>query len=44
MQPDQRPSERIARRRTPRSIEFVTPPTRDDAGKLRRAQLSAERS
>jgi bile acid-coenzyme A ligase len=37
-------AETIARHKIPRSIEFVTTPLRDDAGKLRRAQLSAERS
>ncbi len=33
----------LARYKIPRSIEFVSEPLRDDAGKLRRAQKRAER-
>jgi bile acid-coenzyme A ligase len=36
-------SERLARYKTPRSYEFTTEPLRDDAGKVRRAQLREER-
>jgi bile acid-coenzyme A ligase len=34
---------RLVRYKRPRSIEFVTTPLRDDAGKVRRSQLRAER-
>lgn len=36
-------SERLARYKLPRSIEFVDVPLRDDAGKSRRSQLRSER-
>lgn len=36
-------SERIVRYKTPRSFEFVDEPLRDDAGKVRRGALRAER-
>lgn len=36
-------SERLARYKIPRTLEFVTDPVRDDAGKVRRSQLRAER-
>ncbi|MFT5012726.1 MAG: bile acid-coenzyme A ligase, partial [Dinoroseobacter sp.] len=36
-------NERLVRYKVPRSIEFVTEPLRDDAGKVRRKQLRAER-
>jgi bile acid-coenzyme A ligase len=36
-------SERLARYKIPRSIEFVTEPLRDDAGKTRRSALLKER-
>ena len=36
--------ERLARYKTPRTYEFVTFPLRDDAGKVRRAQLRDERT
>ena len=35
--------ERLARYKTPRTYEFVDEPLRDDAGKVRRSQLRAER-
>ena len=35
--------ERVARYKVPRSVEFTTQPIRDDAGKVRRAALRAER-
>jgi bile acid-coenzyme A ligase len=35
--------ERLARYKIPRSFEFVEVPVRDDAGKVRRSQLRAER-
>jgi bile acid-coenzyme A ligase len=35
--------ERLARYKIPRSVEFVDAPVRDDAGKVRRSQLRAER-
>jgi bile acid-coenzyme A ligase len=35
--------ERLARYKVPRSVEFTDRPMRDDAGKLRRAALRAER-
>ena len=34
---------KLVRYKRPRSIEFVTHPLRDDAGKVRRSQLRAER-
>ena len=36
-------ADRIVRYKVPRSFEFVDEPLRDDAGKVRRAQLRAER-
>jgi bile acid-coenzyme A ligase len=36
-------AERLVRYKIPRSFEFVDQPLRDDAGKVRRAQLRAER-
>ena len=36
-------AERLARYKIPRSLEFVTDPVRDDAGKVRRSQLRAAR-
>jgi len=36
-------ADRIVRYKIPRSFEFVAEPLRDDAGKVRRAQLRAER-
>ncbi len=36
-------SERLVRYKVPRSIEFVDEPLRDDAGKVRRKALRAER-
>jgi len=36
-------SQRLVRYKLPRSIEFVTEPLRDDAGKVRRKALRAER-
>ncbi|MFT7140194.1 MAG: bile acid-coenzyme A ligase, partial [Sulfitobacter sp.] len=36
-------NERLVRYKVPRTIEFVTEPLRDDAGKVRRKQLRAER-
>ncbi len=36
-------SQRLARYKTPRSLEFVSTPLRDDAGKVRRSALLAER-
>jgi bile acid-coenzyme A ligase len=36
-------AERLARYKLPRSFEFVATPLRDDAGKLRRSALRAER-
>ncbi|HEY2068943.1 MAG TPA: AMP-binding protein [Rhizomicrobium sp.] len=36
-------ADRLVRYKRPRSIEFVTEPLRDDAGKVRRSQLRAER-
>jgi bile acid-coenzyme A ligase len=36
--------ERLVRYKIPRSVEFVDKPLRDDAGKVRRAALKAERS
>ena len=35
--------ERLARYKIPRSLEFVNEPVRDDAGKVRRSQLRADR-
>jgi bile acid-coenzyme A ligase len=35
--------ERLARYKVPRSIEFVTEPVRDDAGKVRRSELRQKR-
>jgi bile acid-coenzyme A ligase len=35
--------ERLVRHKVPRTIEFVTEALRDDAGKVRRAALRAER-
>lgn len=35
--------ERLARYKIPRSLELVTAPVRDDAGKVRRSQLRADR-
>lgn len=40
---EQHLSERLVRYKRPRSIEFVTTPLRDDAGKVRRSQLREER-
>ncbi len=37
-------SERVARYKVPRSIEFTDQPMRDDAGKARRSALRAERA
>ena len=34
---------RLARYKRPRSFEYVNEPLRDDAGKVRRSQLRAER-
>jgi bile acid-coenzyme A ligase len=36
-------ADRLVRYKRPRSIEFVTTPLRDDAGKVRRSQLREER-
>jgi bile acid-coenzyme A ligase len=36
-------AERLVRYKIPRSIEYVAEPLRDDAGKVRRAALRAER-
>ena len=36
-------AERLARYKLPRTVEFVDTPLRDDAGKVRRAALRAER-
>jgi bile acid-coenzyme A ligase len=36
-------ADRLVRYKRPRSIEFVSEPLRDDAGKVRRSQLRAER-
>jgi bile acid-coenzyme A ligase len=36
-------AERLGRYKIPRTLEFVTEPVRDDAGKVRRSQLRAER-
>ena len=36
-------SERVARYKVPRSIEYTDQPIRDDAGKVRRSTLRAER-
>ena len=36
-------AERLARYKVPRSVEIVDVPLRDDAGKVRRAALRAER-
>ena len=36
-------SERVARYKVPRSIEYTDQPMRDDAGKVRRSALRAER-
>jgi len=36
-------NERLVRYKVPRTIEFVTEPLRDDAGKVRRKQLRSER-
>jgi bile acid-coenzyme A ligase len=36
-------AERLSRYKTPRSYEFTKEPLRDDAGKVRRSQLRAER-
>jgi bile acid-coenzyme A ligase len=36
-------SERLARYKVPRSIEYTDEPIRDDAGKVRRSALRAER-
>jgi bile acid-coenzyme A ligase len=36
-------SERVARYKVPRSIEYTDQPIRDDAGKVRRSSLRAER-
>ncbi len=36
-------AERLAKYKLPRTVEFVETPLRDDAGKVRRAQLRAER-
>jgi len=36
-------ADRLARYKIPRSFEFVDEPLRDDAGKVRRSQLRAER-
>lgn len=36
-------AERLVRYKTPRSIEFITTPFRDDAGKVRRSALREER-
>jgi len=35
--------ERLARYKVPRSLEYTDEPIRDDAGKVRRAALRAER-
>jgi bile acid-coenzyme A ligase len=37
-------SERLARYKTPRSYEFTDQPLRDEAGKVRRSRLRAERA
>jgi bile acid-coenzyme A ligase len=37
-------SERLARYKVPRSIEYTDQPLRDDAGKVRRSGLRAERA
>jgi bile acid-coenzyme A ligase len=37
-------SERVARYKVPRSIEYTEQPMRDDAGKVRRSALRAERA
>jgi bile acid-coenzyme A ligase len=37
-------SERVARYKVPRSIEYTEQPIRDDAGKVRRSALRAERA
>jgi bile acid-coenzyme A ligase len=36
-------AERLAKYKLPRTVEFVDTPLRDDAGKVRRAALRAER-
>ena len=36
-------AERIARYKVPRSLEYTDQPLRDDAGKLRRGALRAQR-
>ena len=36
-------ADRLVRYKIPRSFEFVDEPLRDDAGKVRRAQLRADR-
>jgi bile acid-coenzyme A ligase len=36
-------ADRLVRYKIPRSFEFTTEPLRDDAGKLRRSALRAER-
>ena len=36
-------AERLVRYKIPRTFEFVTEPLRDDAGKVRRSQLRADR-
>ena len=36
-------SERLARYKVPRTLEFVREPVRDDAGKVRRSSLRAAR-
>ena len=36
-------AERLVRYKIPRSFEFATEPLRDDAGKIRRSALRAER-
>jgi bile acid-coenzyme A ligase len=40
---EQHLADRLVRYKRPRSIEFVTQPLRDDAGKVRRSQLREER-
>jgi bile acid-coenzyme A ligase len=37
-------AERLATYKMPRSFEYVTQPLRDDAGKVRRSALRAERT
>jgi bile acid-coenzyme A ligase len=37
-------ADRLVRYKTPRSFEFVDGPLRDEAGKVRRAQLAASRT